>query len=112
MAGRRGGRYDSEREDGGSGQSTPPGSPAPARLTPREMQVLELVAQGMTNKMIAWQLQISVHMVKVHVSHILEKLGVTSRTQAAIYYVRQGWGRDSARESGTAMGVEADERGA
>lgn len=112
MAGRRGGGYEGEHEDGGTGQGTPLGTPAPVRLTPREMQVLELVAQGMTNKMIAWQLQISVHMVKLHVSHILEKLGVTSRTQAAIYYVRQGWGRGSATGSGTGRGTEADERGA
>jgi DNA-binding NarL/FixJ family response regulator len=112
MAGRRGGGYEGKQEAGGTGQGTPHGTTAPVRLTPREMQVLELVAQGMTNKMIAWQLQISVHMVKVHVSHILEKLAVTSRTQAAIYYVRQGWGRDSVVGSGAARSTEADERGA
>jgi NarL family two-component system response regulator LiaR len=60
-------------------------------LTPREMDVLELVAQGLANKEIAFKLDIGEKTVKTHVSNILGKLGVLSRTQAAVYAVQQGW---------------------
>jgi ATP/maltotriose-dependent transcriptional regulator MalT len=53
-------------------------------LSPRESEVLELIAQGLTNREIARQLFISEATVKVHVGKILEKLGVRSRTEAAI----------------------------
>ena len=55
------------------------------RLTPREDEVLQLVADGLTNKEIAANLFISEVTVKVHVSRILAKLGVSSRTAAAVY---------------------------
>jgi DNA-binding NarL/FixJ family response regulator len=55
-----------------------------ACLTRREQEVLELVAQGKTNKEIASALFISEVTAKVHVRHILDKLGVRSRTEAAI----------------------------
>ncbi|MDH3716549.1 MAG: response regulator transcription factor [Planctomycetota bacterium] len=57
-------------------------------LTDRESQVLQLLAQGLTNKEIAKNLKISYETVKEHVQHILRKLGVTDRTQAAIWAVR------------------------
>ena len=56
---------------------------APSQLTPRERDVLELVAQGRSNKQIAQQLFISQKTVSVHVSNILAKLDVRGRTQAA-----------------------------
>jgi DNA-binding NarL/FixJ family response regulator len=59
-------------------------------LTERETEVLRLLAQGQTNKQIALQLQIAEKTVKVHVSNILGKLGVQSRTQAALYAIRIG----------------------
>lgn len=59
-------------------------------LTDREMEVLKLLAQGMGNKEIAEELVVSVKTVKTHVSNILTKLEVNSRTQAAIYAMRHG----------------------
>jgi len=53
-------------------------------LTPREREVLELIAQGLTNREIAKTLFVSEATAKVHVRHILEKLGVRSRTEAAL----------------------------
>lgn len=60
-------------------------------LSPRELQVLELVAAGRTNKEIALLLDISNQTVKNHVSSILRKLAVNDRTQAVIYAMRRGW---------------------
>jgi len=59
-------------------------------LTEREREVLGLVAQGKANKEIARQLEISERTVRTHVSSILGKLGLVSRTQAALYAVREG----------------------
>jgi DNA-binding NarL/FixJ family response regulator len=58
-------------------------------LTVREAEVLELVAQGMTNKEIARQLEISPATVKAHVERIIAKLGVADRTQAAVVATQQ-----------------------
>jgi NarL family two-component system response regulator LiaR len=63
---------------------------APPPLTERENEVLRLLAQGHANKEIARALAIGEKTVKTHVSHILSKLGVPSRTQAALYAVRLG----------------------
>ena len=62
----------------------------PEALTERETDVLRLVAQGESNKQIARSLQIAEKTVKVHVSNILSKLGVQSRTQATLYAIRAG----------------------
>ncbi len=62
----------------------------PQVLTERETDVLSLLANGKANKEIALQLHISETTVKTHVSNILTKLGVPSRTQAALYAVRVG----------------------
>src|SRR6266540_3748770 len=59
-------------------------------LTPREQEVLRLIARGRPNKVIARDLGLSEKTVKTHVSNILGKLGLTDRTQAAIYAVREG----------------------
>lgn len=70
----------------GSGQSCPPAM----SLTPREIEVLGLMAEGMTNQQIAEQLIVSPTTIKTHVQNILQKLGVSDRTQAAVYAVRCG----------------------
>ena len=59
-------------------------------LTPREREVLALLARGRANKVIARDLGVSERTVKTHVSNILGKLGFTDRTQAAVYAVRHG----------------------
>jgi DNA-binding NarL/FixJ family response regulator len=59
-------------------------------LTQREAEVLKHMATGLTNKQIARELHISVETVKEHVQHILRKIGVTDRTQAAVWAVREG----------------------
>jgi two-component system, NarL family, response regulator LiaR len=63
---------------------------APETLTERETDVLKLIARGMANKQIARELFIGEKTVKTHVSNILMKLGVNSRTQAALYAARTG----------------------
>jgi DNA-binding NarL/FixJ family response regulator len=63
---------------------------SPEALTERETEVLRLLAQGQANKEIARSLNISEKTVKVHVSNILSKLGVQSRTQATLYAIRIG----------------------
>jgi two-component system, NarL family, response regulator LiaR len=65
-----------------------PDSPAP--LTPREMDVLRLLAQGHSNKEIARTLYLAEETVKFHVRHILAKLGVQSRAQAILATIRLG----------------------
>ena len=59
-------------------------------LTPRELEVLALIAQGMTNRQIADHLVLSPKTVKTHVSNILSKLHLADRTQAAIYALKKG----------------------
>lgn len=60
-------------------------------LSDREMEILELVIRGMSNREIAYHLGISYQTVKNHMTSILEKLGVEDRTQAAVYALRHGW---------------------
>jgi two-component system, NarL family, response regulator LiaR len=60
------------------------------KLTRREREVLELIVGGRSNKRIAFELGISEKTVKTHVGHVLAKLGVTDRTQAALLAVRDG----------------------
>ncbi len=62
----------------------------PQALTERETDVLKLIARGMANRQIARSLYIGEKTVKTHVSNILLKLGVNSRTQAALYAARTG----------------------
>lgn len=75
--------------------SRPSGSPAQEpevmdELTPRETNILQLVAEGKSNKDIASELVISENTVKIHIRNILEKLHLQNRIQAAVYAVSQG----------------------
>jgi DNA-binding NarL/FixJ family response regulator len=60
-------------------------------LSPREIEVLHLLVEGLTNQRIAEQLAVSTETVKKHVTHILQKLAVADRTQAAVKAVRHGY---------------------
>ena len=63
---------------------------AGGHLTPRQIEVLSLLCQGLPNKLICRQLNISASTVKVHISCILRELGVTSRVQAVVRAHRSG----------------------
>jgi len=72
-------------------RGAPPVAPElPEALTPREIEVLQLLSQGLANKVIASRLGISDHTVKFHVNAILGKLGVQSRGEAIVQAVRLG----------------------
>lgn len=60
-----------------------------AKLTSREHEILKLIAKGMSNKLIARELDISDGTVKVHVKHVLKKLDLNSRVEAAVWMVNQ-----------------------
>jgi len=62
-------------------------------LSPREMEILQHITYGLSNKEIARKLGISHQTVKNHITAILHKLGVADRTQAAVYTLRRGWVR-------------------
>ena len=68
----------------------PRGRPDDIALTQRELDVLALMAEGASNKMIARQLGISVHTVKFHVGSLLDKLDATGRTDAVAHAARRG----------------------
>ena len=59
-------------------------------LSPREREILALIARGDSNKLIARELDIAETTVKIHVQHILRKLGLTSRVQAAVFATKNG----------------------
>ena len=63
----------------------------PVQLTPRETEVIQLLAEGLSNKEIAQLLRISPRTVNFHLNNIYSKLGVTSRIEAVVYALRQGW---------------------
>jgi DNA-binding NarL/FixJ family response regulator len=60
-------------------------------LSDREMDILQLITRGMSNKQVALELGISHQTVKNHMTSILRKLAVNDRTQAAVYALRKGW---------------------
>jgi two-component system NarL family response regulator len=64
--------------------------PATADLSPRELEVLRLVAQGLSNKQIAYALHIAEHTAKNHVKNVLDKLGTHDRTEAAVAAIQRG----------------------
>jgi len=80
-------------------QGAAAGGPDAERLTRREHEVLGLIAGGESNKRIALALGISEKTVKTHVGHVLAKLGVTDRTQAALLAVRDGLVAEPGRRS-------------
>jgi DNA-binding NarL/FixJ family response regulator len=59
-------------------------------LTPREREVLEMLAEGLSNKEIAWRMKISEHTIKFHVASIFAKLDVSTRTEAVMQGIRKG----------------------
>lgn len=61
-----------------------------ALLSERELEVVKLVAEGLSNKQISLQLKLSDKTVKNHISHILAKLGLSARTQVAVHAIRAG----------------------
>ena len=75
-----------------AGQTKRPESGLCQKLSSRELEILDLIAQGMTNQSIAQQLFLSDGTVRNYVSSIFAKLGVTERTQAAVIAVRHGLG--------------------
>jgi DNA-binding NarL/FixJ family response regulator len=73
----------------GSAMAVPPAmNNLHVSLTKRELEVLRLVVEGATNQSIAKSLKISYETIKEHLQHILRKIGVTDRTQAAVWAVR------------------------
>jgi len=79
---------------GGESKQPPPALSKPPDvlnvLTPREIEVLKLIAGGLENREIARRLYLSEKTVKTHVANILQKLGVKSRTQAAVWALQRG----------------------
>lgn len=81
-----------------AGPTAPAGSPEPpneaaealAQLSPREREILLLIARGDSNKLIARELDIAETTVKIHVQHILRKLNLSSRVQAAVFATTHG----------------------
>ena len=74
-----------------TGHSSPPSAPEhPAGLTPREIEVLGLVAAGMTNAQVAKELFLSPRTVEAHLASIYHKLGVTSRAGATRFALEHG----------------------
>lgn len=79
-----------QKEEAPAAASGPAAGEPAAPLTEREMEILRLVAEGFTNRQICRALGISAHTVKAHVDHIMNKLNVNDRTQAAVWGVRHG----------------------
>ena len=86
-------KYMSSREDSRRPEIAlqPARQKAPPRvnkLTKRETEVLKLISQGHQNKNIAEKLSLSEHTIKLHIHHIISKLGVSNRTEAAAIYIQ------------------------
>ena len=92
------------RSDAATKRETPRRVAPFAELTPRELEILECVADGSSNKLIARALDIAEGTVKLHVKAILRKLGMHSRVEAAVMAVEHGLGKNR-RKSGAASGT-------
>lgn len=81
-------------EEPAAGQTTEDGPPPAGTeldaITPREREVLDMLAEGLSNKEIAWRMKISGHTVKSHVASIFAKLNVSTRTEAVTQGIRKG----------------------
>lgn len=84
-------QLDVSNSDLNGSSSTPVTITGSELLTPREQEVLDLIALGMSNKEIASKLVITEKTVKTHVSHVLGKLNLSDRTQAAIFALKSGY---------------------
>lgn len=71
--------------------SLEPAPPAPHPFSPRELEVLTLVTAGLTNKEIAYRLNLSERTIQFHLNSIFNKTSTSSRTEAAALALRQGW---------------------
>jgi len=87
------GRLLREIQNGATQRSSSPAQPEGPPVTRRELEILQLVAEGMSNKEIGKSLSITEGTVKNHVHNALEKLHMENRMQATAYIVRQGLGR-------------------
>jgi two-component system nitrate/nitrite response regulator NarL len=87
------GRLLNEIQSGATKRDSSPAPPQGPSVTRRELEILQLVAEGLSNKEIGKRLSITEGTVKNHVHNALEKLGMENRIQAAAYIVRQGLGR-------------------
>ena len=67
---------------------SPSSQPQLGALSPRELEVLDMAALGLTNVQIGNRLHVSVHAVKFHLAAVYKKLGVANRTEAAVVYLR------------------------
>jgi two-component system nitrate/nitrite response regulator NarL len=83
-----GGLFGYRARPGASARAAPA---ATSPLSPREQQILTLVAEGWTNKQIARELGVAESTIKIHVQHILRKLKIESRVQAAVYAAENGF---------------------
>ena len=92
------------RSEAGTKRETPRLAAPFAELTPRELEILECVADGSSNKLIARALDITEGTVKLHVKSILRKLGMHSRVEAAVMAVEHGLGKNR-RKSRTTSGT-------
>jgi NarL family two-component system response regulator LiaR len=81
----------------GDASARPSEASPPGDLTERELQVVALVAQGLSNREIAEAFVISEKTVKTHIGHVLAKLGLKDRTQLAIYALRHGLADEAGR---------------
>ncbi|MCP4662014.1 MAG: response regulator transcription factor [bacterium] len=72
-------------------QPPEPALPTPEPLTRRQMEILRLVAKGLSNQQIAGKIGVSVATVVTHVRNVFTKLGVTNRVEATLYALDQGW---------------------
>jgi DNA-binding NarL/FixJ family response regulator len=82
--------FDADQPHGGAARRHDTESLPPVSLTQREREVIALLAEGASNKLIARRLDISVHTAKFHVAAILEKLGAVNRTDAIAIAMREG----------------------
>jgi NarL family two-component system response regulator LiaR len=89
----------------GGSTARPPAASLPEDLTERELEVVVLVAQGLSNREIAETFVISEKTVKTHIGHILAKLGLKDRTQLAIYALKNGLAGDHTDQSAPGQGL-------